>query len=539
MTKEELLEKAKRNYPVGTIIKLSNGNTTDVKENIYFDKSDLNVIWNDGYGRIYDNGKWAEIVSKPEEKKENSKSLVGRYLKALVDYPSAGRVKKGEYGKIIDNYTADFPSQKGYACKKAISMVSDSNTIYDGRYELMPEGFNPDEVAFGILIDLEEIKKQIIEKYPIGTCFRDLVNNEILIVKNHNFDTFGKTNQLYVPVEYNKLGNKTARIWKEGIFAEIISKAKEVIPEYVECLIDGTDRTKGKIYKVIKIYSNSFTVEDDLSSNTWSGNILQNKNFKPSTKELYEAQLIKLEHPLIPKQSINPMIKIQEEAKKRFPIGCEFINTIGNKYILEKDDFTYKIVDDCIYANNGKGCLYQNGEWATLVEKKKEEYIPQVDDWVITDMYNVTIPSTTKAVKVIEEDLTAVNQPNFKVITSDGNMVWCYPHNGKKFVRKAEIHEIAQSIETVFEDDNFTIKRGEINPSEVVEHFEKEITSKIPNPAYMVDNTCAVSPLENQIKFEEKPQWLVSLNDVWPQTVKKQSNKIKAKLIPVKKLIKN
>lgn len=285
--KKELLEEAKRRYPVGTIIKLANGNITDVKENLYFDTSCLNVIWNDGYGMIYDNGKWAEIISEPEEKVEEipqfevgkwykynewylkyshtrddifiaseyisydkkyvsnlnnftcgfadndkvlitdlseiqqylpdghpdkvikAKSLVGRYLKALVDYPNSGDVKKGEYGKIINNYTADFPSQKNYACEVAISKLNDSNTIYDDRYELMPEGFNPDEV-------------------------------------------------------------------------------KEEIPEYVECVKSYTDVILGKIYKVT---SKGNVIDEKLETHYfWNAG-----GFKPSTKEAYDKQQRDLE----------------------------------------------------------------------------------------------------------------------------------------------------------------------------------------------------------------------------------------------------
>lgn len=549
--KEELLEEANRKYPVGTIVKDPVFlDTYTVRNGVYLFK-EVEKIDRKGQIVIVDNsplsgnylyvdGKWAEIVSKPEEKEP--KSLIGRYLKALVDYPNGGIVKKGEYGKIIDNHFAHFPSQKNYACGVAISKLNDSNTIYDGKYELMPEGFNPYEFESDIAISLEKIKKQIIEKYPIGTCFRDLVNNEILIVKNHNFDTFGKTNQLYVPVKYNKLGNKTARIWKEGIFAEIISKPfllkhleknpdrisfyvkycedftedlynklniwcskntkgkirdfddsyvglikhkyylfdnwgisseeydptsysygvdnnvqtclveysikdiknlidyKEEIPEYVEC----TDGNMGSHYtgKVYKVENGKISCEKTGTPTTWSGFNSGGFNFKISTKEAYDKQQkdleiwnIKVEHSLTEQEPIDPMIEIQEEAKKKFPIGCEFINTNGNKHILEKDEVTYEIEGNRIYANNGKGCLYQNGKWATLVEKKKEEYIPQVGDWVV--ILNTAKTSTSalknrgKVVQVIKKSISC-----FKSNLPDCGGIYDYE------VRKAEPHEI-------------------------------------------------------------------------------------------------
>lgn len=84
--------------------------------------------------------KAGKFVTFEEAMKEDS--LVGRYIKALIDYPQMGAVKVGEYGKITRwNYnrgSADFPSQKSY--------MFDLDHQKDGlpAYELMPEGWTPD-----------------------------------------------------------------------------------------------------------------------------------------------------------------------------------------------------------------------------------------------------------------------------------------------------------------------------------------------------------------------------------------------------------
>ena len=167
----DLIEEAKKRYPVGTCffpahINKKRDNTyciiTEDSNFVLRNFEQIVAIINDSnwvdsrlkqYGNtpfnrvVYERGKWAEIVSKPEEKikeiTEENKSLVGRYLKALIDYPNAGAVKKGEYGKIIDSNFADFPSQQNYSCGTAIINLNDSNPIYINKYELMPEGFNP------------------------------------------------------------------------------------------------------------------------------------------------------------------------------------------------------------------------------------------------------------------------------------------------------------------------------------------------------------------------------------------------------------
>jgi Ser-tRNA(Ala) deacylase AlaX len=63
------------------------------------------------------------------------------------------------------------------------------------------------------------------------------------------------------------------------------------------------------------------------------------------------------------------MREIQKETKKRFPIGCYFRNTQGSLKKLEKDDCTYSIDGNMIYANYGMGCLYDDGIWAKLCDQ--------------------------------------------------------------------------------------------------------------------------------------------------------------------------
>lgn len=67
--KDELLKEAKRRYPIGTIAICL---IDKVKETI---NSDLKWSWDDAIvkcasprTRVYKNGQWAEIVSKPEER---------------------------------------------------------------------------------------------------------------------------------------------------------------------------------------------------------------------------------------------------------------------------------------------------------------------------------------------------------------------------------------------------------------------------------------------------------------------------------------
>ncbi len=68
MVTEEMLEKAKRDYPIGTIyIPLSNSGSKEfTKRTAYRKPRELNSGIDVGFGYIYYHNKWAEIV-KPIE----------------------------------------------------------------------------------------------------------------------------------------------------------------------------------------------------------------------------------------------------------------------------------------------------------------------------------------------------------------------------------------------------------------------------------------------------------------------------------------
>jgi hypothetical protein len=60
------------------------------------------------------------------------------------------------------------------------------------------------------------------------------------------------------------------------------------------------------------------------------------------------------------------MIAIQEECKKKYPIGCTYEDDFS--YVLELDEYTYGIFcNNMIYAHSGGGCLFNHGTWAKLI----------------------------------------------------------------------------------------------------------------------------------------------------------------------------
>lgn len=107
---------------------------------------------------------------------------------------------------------------------------------------------------------------------------------------------------------------------------------------------------------------------------------------------------------------------IQEEAKKRFPIGCKFMNTYGEgPFTLKEENDTYRIIVGTntiiIWAHNNTNYLYENGKWAELVSLPKEKQsIPEYVECV-RGLNNATVG---KIYKVIDASSCESNSPTQK-----------------------------------------------------------------------------------------------------------------------------
>ena len=75
------------------------------------------------------------------------------------------------------------------------------------------------------------------------------------------------------------------------------------------------------------------------------------------------------------------MKEIQEECKKKFPIGCTYLTPDESTYVLKDDSYTYYIVGQTIWAHSGGGLLYADGKYATLVSLP-EETITEIPEYV-------------------------------------------------------------------------------------------------------------------------------------------------------------
>ena len=84
------------------------------------------------------------------------------------------------------------------------------------------------------------------------------------------------------------------------------------------------------------------------------------------------------------------MKEIQEECKKRFPIGCTYIDTDKITNILKNDSYTYHIIEQTIWAHSGGGWLYTEGKYAELVSLTEQDNLKE-DTIEYSEKRNATI----------------------------------------------------------------------------------------------------------------------------------------------------
>lgn len=339
------------------------------------------------------------VLKEQQEYFDDLSQHIGRYIRALVDNPHSGsEVKKGDVGKIVSNCRVDFPNRKSYSCTLALS-----EKHLGVKYELLPEDYSPEP----------EIKKPSIEFIP---------------GKWYNFTTMKGKYNLYVKVDFftdkelyfkdgrcisNKVYDYAYSIDLEFIenlrLLEDLSEIQPYLPighpdkitsdvfkkgEYIVLISDGQS-TGGTILvqsnqfiknHCYKVRENNKFLRPELDScgsttNGWEC-ILYNpnkfhktRNWRYATQEEideYERRGKPYDVTELQKKVLS-IEEIQEECKKRFPIGCTFIAVDSCMHgILKKDSYTYKIVDKQIWAHLGGGYLYADGKWAELVPLPKQ-----------------------------------------------------------------------------------------------------------------------------------------------------------------------
>ena len=128
---------------------------------------------------------------------------------------------------------------------------------------------------------------------------------------------------------------------------------EELLPEYWERVINTSNFTKGKVYKIkdrtnLEKWGNF--IDDQGQTN---GSAPENyKYFKPSTPEAFQRQ------------------ELLEEAKRRYPVGTRFKSAFNNdcKGEVSTTNFYWWFDTDIVVDVRGGKSVYSKGAWAEVIK---------------------------------------------------------------------------------------------------------------------------------------------------------------------------
>lgn len=392
MTQEEkdnLLEEAKRRYPVGcTYISLNiNGDPNGLKwtptkvSPFWFDNRRIAV--QECQGIVYSNGKWAEIVSKPEEKPQFE---VGKWYKIFWLW------NKEYYYAKFESYESNSYTWTEWVRVKDCGHFKDCSFTESelGEYYLVkdlseiqpylpdghPDKIKPDEECVVHVHnprtgkcdcghkteEKSEKPKSLVGRYlryvgkntiglpKFGDYFKittDECGNNLLRLSDKAPNCYWSGTKSLL----NERGNESFELMPEGFNPE--QEVVKDVPEYVMCLHDYKDQfTKGRIYKVLELGDSVYYIkEDDLGKeNGWDKSY-----FLPASKKAYEAQW-EVEAPVTSnstcyKYEIGQLVRVTKDRSKDYQ-GTGFYN--------QKYDRFDRILGVCAYQGNINSRIIRN-----------------------------------------------------------------------------------------------------------------------------------------------------------------------------------
>ncbi len=342
-----------------------------------------------------------EQETTPEKKEPNVEFIPGKWYK-LIDCENAYRKcsqipveDRLPYSELIVN--SDYRCETGSSGDLTrIKLVEDLSEIQ----EYLPEG-HPDKVTkqkFEIGKWYKWYQKNH-GKYHYGKVKRIGIESDTIVMSpwiiqcdNYSYSgTFdlSKTEQIQeISVEEiqeflpsNHPDKITSDVFKKGEYIVII----KIIKSY------SKDFTSNYIYKQKEDYKYLRSELDNYGSTTNGWEIIGKKDshtWRYATQEEideYERRGKPYDVTELQKKELS-MKEIQEECKKRFPIGCTYFTLDESTYVLKDDSYTYRIIEQTIWAHSGGGLLYAEGKYAELVSLP-EENITEVPKYVKCNHY--------------------------------------------------------------------------------------------------------------------------------------------------------
>lgn len=276
-----------------------------------------------------------------ENEKEN---LVGRWLKALIDGPQCGAVKKGEIGEIVSmTYAegdreirgkADFPSQKNY------------HFTIDKNWELMPEGWSPEGETFkvGDRVSFKDEKTS-----GEGTIFSDgngAVNPYLIKMDKPNGWCYNRTDG----------ENNDGRFFNATSLTKLNSPVKEEIPP-----------SKFNIGDIVDVDGTCYY----MSNTTCSFDYLHEQTMYNSPRE--KKPIISKEYSI---ENSSWWYKLEENGNWRSERGM-FLSTPKQETILNRGEYYTVITKHANIFISGGGNIVLK-----FLRGMDETFHPNRDHWV-------------------------------------------------------------------------------------------------------------------------------------------------------------
>lgn len=341
MTNEQLLEKAKKDYPVGTVFKSAySGDTFTVKSNSHAFCGKSIVVDSGPYLYNHSNGKWAEIISKPESKPSKDKPFYVVVTEDNKDILSKWRGTKLSVSKLVGLSLTNNKLNKGHNPvyeTKGDTYDFGNEITFEQFLELYPEYKLP--VKTSVMKELTELPEKwcITTTHESNTAICDYYDryrngNKCSRNVGAHFCMNGTSLAGWVPSAKNRKEGYTEITFDQ--FKRWVLKESDV-PEYVKCVSwNGSMYVEGKIYPVQngKIFNLIREFVD-----------YPDKRFKPSTQAAYDAQqgVAKAASEPVKQKDMTPAEKLGYKVGDKFRVigGNDF--PIDTLVTLKIDDATH------------------------------------------------------------------------------------------------------------------------------------------------------------------------------------------------------
>lgn len=315
----QIQKEAKRRFPIGCTFRSIGGYTHILINDSVVYKISNNGIWaNKGNGCLYQNGKWATLISLPQEENitPDKETLIAE---AKRKYPTGTKVKdfnNGNEGTINWEIQHRLNHESPYYCYNGLYIgTEESNgdvriTVFEnGKWAeiiSLPDNNNP--TAKSLTLDDLRAGYYYSDGDVIFTCKKNKNTNTVGI--RISSKAFRIKNAWDLEIENLRLATEEEIKWLDlCVYNDrYIDKSDNTIPEYVECIYEVKSYnthpdakeygainysrklcTKNKIYKVKNtclINSNvkGYCLEDENGLHY----LIDINGVKPSTKEAYD-----------------------------------------------------------------------------------------------------------------------------------------------------------------------------------------------------------------------------------------------------------